>query len=133
MKSSSVTIKTMVLLVSAAVLVGYLAAAGGAVERTREYEITVPPYQSDTARMIAAYERLSDQYLTLVGRHLAGLDSSDRMILQKLEALEKKLDELGKKVDRLSGSNASHEGPSEEGRPAAESGRPFTDRPGGRP
>ncbi|HOK66940.1 MAG TPA: hypothetical protein PK054_05580 [Anaerohalosphaeraceae bacterium] len=70
-------------------------------EKSREYEISVPPYKSDMVRMIEAYERLSDQYLVLVQQHLLKMDADNQAVLKKLEALEKKLDELNRKIDRL--------------------------------
>ena len=109
MKSSMTTTKTIAILCLLAIAAGWLALARAAGDRpprpperpSREYEVIVPPYQSDMARMVGAYERLSDQYLTLVQQSLAGMDENDRMILRKLESLEKKLDELSKKVDSL--------------------------------
>lgn len=76
-------------------------------EKSREYEITVPPYKSDLVRMIEAYERLSDQYLALVQQHLLKMDSDNQAILNKLEALEKKLDDLNRKIDRLVPTDAN--------------------------
>ncbi|MEJ5260861.1 MAG: hypothetical protein WHS88_11805 [Anaerohalosphaeraceae bacterium] len=70
-------------------------------ERSREYEISVPPYKSDLVRMIEAYERLSDQYLALVQQHLLKMDADNQALLKKLDALEKKLDELNRKIERL--------------------------------
>ena len=108
MKSSQITIPTAAVLVLLALLFGWLAYTSTAAEVTTRprtprtvYEVSVPEYQSDMARMIAAYENLSGQYLSLVSQNLAMMDSSDRMILQKMETLEKKLDELTKKVDAL--------------------------------
>lgn len=79
---------------------GWLALAAVS-EKNREYEISVPPYKSDTVRMIEAYERLSDQYLTLVQQHLLKMDTDNQAVLKKLESLEKKMDDLSRKVDRL--------------------------------
>jgi redox-regulated HSP33 family molecular chaperone len=107
MKSSQATTKTMVLVLLAAAGSGLWAYSHGAEERvsrdmdrsSREYEVVVPPIKSDMERMVEAYERLSDQYLTLVQSQLQGMDASQRMILQKLESIEKKLDELARKVE----------------------------------
>lgn len=100
MKPSFLSTKTLFCLLILLGILGLLSFAAVS-EKSREYNITVPEYKSDTVRMIEAYERLSDQYLTLVQRHLLGMDSADQAILQKLESLEKKLDEVSQKIDRL--------------------------------
>ena len=102
MKSSRITTKMMILLSLLAIGWGYWAYSHAAVERSIQYEVQVPPYESDMARMINAYENLSSQYHTLVQQNLSMMDANDRMILLKLEVLEKKIDELAKKVDKLS-------------------------------
>jgi TolA-binding protein len=107
MKPSQTTTKMMALVLLAAVGSGFWAYSHGAQERvsrdtdrsSREYEVVVPPIKSDMERMVEAYERLSDQYLTLVQNQLQRMDADQRMILQKLESIEKKLDELSKKVE----------------------------------
>ena len=108
MKSSQITIPTAAALVLLALVFALFALAGNAAEYTTRpipprtvYEVDVPEYQSDMARMINAYENLSSQYLSLVQQNLAMMDSNDRMILQKLEIIEKKLDELAKQVNSL--------------------------------
>ena len=125
MKSSQTTTKVIVFLVLLAVGLGYLGYSFAAVERTpdrreyadrtpgREYEVAVPPYKSDTVRMVEAYERLSDQYLGLVQHSLASMDANDRLLLQKLEAMDRKLDELTKKVDALSAPKPAETPPAE--------------------
>ncbi len=100
MKPSFLSTKTLFCLLILLGILGLLSFAAVS-EKSREYDITVPEYKSDTVRMIEAYERLSDQYLTLVQRHLLGMDSTDQAILRKLESLEKKLDEVSQKIDRL--------------------------------
>jgi TolA-binding protein len=83
-----------------ALLVGFVFIASTIAERgtTREYEVTVPAVKSDTQRMIEAYERLSDQYLSLVQNQLNGMTANNRDILVRLDRIEKKLDELSAKV-----------------------------------
>jgi len=100
MKALAGTIKPLLLF---AVLLGTLGLFSFAAvsEKSREYEISVPPYKSDMVRMIEAYERLSDQYLALVQQHLLKMDADNQAVLKKLESLEKKLDELNRKIDRL--------------------------------
>lgn len=90
------------------IVLGIFVAAGGlwvafsnAAEKSREYEIAVEPYKSDTVRMIEAYERLSSQYLTLVQQNLAQMAAADRDILTKLSSIDKKLDDLSVRLARL--------------------------------
>lgn len=66
---------------------------------TKEYEISVPAMKSDTQRMIEAYERLSDQYLSLVQTQLGGMAASNRDIQARLDRIERKLDDLSAKFD----------------------------------
>lgn len=107
MKSSQTTTQTIVFVLLAAVGSGLWAYSHGAEERvyrdmdrsSKEYEIVVPPIKSDMVRMVEAYERLSDQYLVLVQEYLKGMDANQRLILAKLEAIEKKLDDLNKKIE----------------------------------
>ena len=111
MKSSQITIPTAAALVLLALVFVLFVLVGHAAEYSRaprvEYEVAVPEYQSDMARMINAYERLSEQYLTLVQQNLAMMDSNDRMILQKMEIIEKKLDELAKQVNSLTAQQSA--------------------------
>ncbi|MBN2513339.1 MAG: hypothetical protein JXB18_10405 [Sedimentisphaerales bacterium] len=83
-----------------ALLIVFVFIASTIAERvtTREYEVTVPAVKSDTQRMIEAYERLSDQYLSLVQNQLNGMSANNRDILVRLDRIEKKLDELSAKV-----------------------------------
>jgi len=100
MKPRFVSTKTLFFLLILLGILGLLSFAA-VPEKSREYDITVPAYKSDTVRMIEAYERLSDQYLTLVQQHLLGMDSTEQAILKKLDSLEKKLEEVSQKIDRL--------------------------------
>lgn len=83
-----------------ALLIVFVFIASTIAERvtTREYEVTVPAVKSDTQRMIEAYERLSDQYLSLVQNQLNGMAANNHDILVRLDRIEKKLDELSAKV-----------------------------------
>ena len=86
-----------------ALLVVFVFIASTIAERatTREYEVTVPAVKSDTQRMIEAYERLSDQYLSLVQNQLNGMAANNHDILVRLDRIEKKLDDLSAKVDAI--------------------------------
>jgi TolA-binding protein len=84
---------------------------------TREYEVTVPAVKSDTQRMIEAYERLSDQYLSLVQNQLNGMTANNRDILVRLDRIEKKLDDLSAKVASLKPADSTS--PDTPAKPAA--------------
>ncbi len=86
-----------------ALLVVFIFITSTIAERTttREYEVTVPAVKSDTQRMIDAYERLSDQYLSLVQNQLNGMTANNRDILVRLDRIEKKLDDLSSRMARL--------------------------------
>jgi hypothetical protein len=76
-------------------------APGNAATGSREYEVVVPAAKSDAQRMIEAYERLSDQYLTLVQNQLVQMAAGNRDVLTRLERMEKKIDDLSAKIDDL--------------------------------
>jgi hypothetical protein len=72
------------------------------VGSSREYEVTVVgEAKSDTQRIIEAYERLSDQYLSLVQNQLVLMATNDRDVQTRLERIEKKLDDLSVKIDAM--------------------------------
>jgi len=77
---------------------GWFALCRAAETKTKEYEISVEPYKSDTVRLIEAYERLSSQYLTLVQQNLAMMSAADRDILSRLDKIEAKIDALAAKA-----------------------------------
>ena len=87
-----------VVLFLAVVSAGWFAFCGAAETKTKEYEIAVEPYKSDTVRLIEAYERLSEQYLTLVQQNLAMMAAADRQILDRLDKIEAKIDALAAKA-----------------------------------
>lgn len=75
--------------------------SGVAREVSTEYEIAVPAMKSDTQRMVEAYERLSDQYLSLVQNQLTGMAACDRDVTARLDRIERKLDTLSIKLELL--------------------------------
>jgi hypothetical protein len=92
-----------IVLVAGFGLVGFcwLSTGNAAEISTNEYEISVPAMKTDTQRLIEAYERLSDQYLSLVQSQLVGMAAADRDIMTRLDRIERKLDDLSTKVDTL--------------------------------
>lgn len=75
----------------------------GAEDKTYEIrpEIAVGPYQSDTMRIMNAYERLMDRYMNLVEVNLQDMSQGNQVTVKKLESIEKKLDALGIRMGRI--------------------------------
>jgi len=75
--------------------------------RAREYrvepevEVTVPPYETDAARAINAYERLMDRYLDLTQANLIGVGSDLRAVAEKLDRMDSKLTQLAERLTRI--------------------------------
>jgi hypothetical protein len=63
-----------------------------------EPEITTPEYQTDTGRVINAYERLMDKYMDLAEEHIAADCQSSS---QKLESIDTKLTDLSARLSRI--------------------------------
>jgi hypothetical protein len=63
-----------------------------------EPQISTPEYQTDTGRVISAYERLMDKYMDLAEARLAAdcLTAS-----QKLESIDAKLADLSARLSRI--------------------------------
>ena len=100
MRSTLTSYRTISCLLIIALLAAGFTYTSNAADN-REYEISVEPYKTDTVRLIEAYERLSDQYLSLVQHHLKNMETTDKQILTELKTLESKLDALTAKVDKL--------------------------------
>lgn len=92
---------TVMLIGLGMVLFGWLSLGSAGQTSTREYEVVVPEAKSDTQRIVEAYERLSDQYLSLVQNQLTLMAANNRDILTRLERMEKKLDDLSAKIDAI--------------------------------
>ena len=65
-------------------------------EKTYEVkpQITIPQYQSETARVIDAYERLMDRYMDLVEANLVGVGGEMEAVAAKLDSIDAKLTQL---------------------------------------
>jgi hypothetical protein len=61
-------------------------------------EITTPEYQTDTSRVINAYERLMDKYMDLAETHAA---ADCQSASQKLESIDVKLSDLSVRLSRI--------------------------------
>jgi hypothetical protein len=61
-------------------------------------EITTPEYQTDTSRVINAYERLMDKYMDLAESRIA---ADCQTASQKLESIDVKLSDLSVRLSRI--------------------------------
>lgn len=84
------------------VLSGWLASVHAErVSTSKQYEVIVPEAKSDTQRIIEAYERLSDQYLSMVQNQFTLIATNNQEMASRLERMEKKIDELSAKIDAM--------------------------------
>ncbi|MBN1817829.1 MAG: hypothetical protein JW828_10745 [Sedimentisphaerales bacterium] len=83
--------------------IAWLGFFSGSVAETYEIhpEITLGPYQTETMRMIDAYERLSDQYRDMVQGNLSRMAADTHQLVEKLESMDHKLDALSRQMTRL--------------------------------
>jgi hypothetical protein len=63
-----------------------------------ETEISTPEYQTDTSRVINAYERLMDKYMDLAE---ARIDADCKSASQELESIDVKLADLSARLSRI--------------------------------
>jgi hypothetical protein len=102
MKTRKTALFTVMIVGMGIVIFGWLAPGNAQqVSTSREYEVVVPEAKSDTQRVIDAYERLSDQFLSLVQSQLVQMATNNRDLASQLDRMEKKLDELSAKVDAM--------------------------------
>jgi len=106
MNTQKTALFTVMLIGLGMVLFGWLSSGNAGQTSAREYEVVVPAAKSDTQRIIEAYERLSDQYLSLVQNQLTLMAANNRDVLTRLERMEKKLDDLSAKIDAIQKSAA---------------------------
>jgi len=102
MKTCKTAMVTVMIIGLGIVLFGWMASANAEkVSTSREYEVVVGGAKSDTQRIIEAYERLSDQFVSLVQSQLVQMATNNRDIATRLERMEKKLDDLSAKIDAM--------------------------------
>lgn len=102
MKTCKTAMITVMIIGLGIVLFGWLASANAEkVSTSREYEVVVGEAKSDTQRILEAYERLSDQFISLVQNQLVQMATNNRDIDTRLERMEKKLDDLSAKIDTM--------------------------------
>ena len=87
----------------AVILVGGAMTLFGAEEKTYEIhpEVALGSYQTDTMRVMDAYERLMDRYMNLVEVNLQDMSRGNQTTFKKLESIEAKLDALGMRMSRI--------------------------------
>lgn len=61
-------------------------------------EIFIPEYRTDAARAIDAYERLMERYMNLTELNLTGINSELKVIVRRLNSIDRKLEELSAKI-----------------------------------
>ena len=85
------------------ILAGGAMSLFGAEEKTYEIhpEIALGPYQTDTMRLMDAYERLMDRYMNMVEVNLQEMSRGNQGALKKLESIEAKLDALSWRMGRI--------------------------------
>ena len=94
-------IVTFVLVV--VILTGGAMSLFGAEDKTYEIhpEIAVGPYQSETIRIMNAYERLMDRYMNMVEVNLKDMSRGNQATVKKLESIEAKLDAMSIRMGRI--------------------------------
>jgi hypothetical protein len=64
-------------------------------------EATLGAYRSDSTRMMDAYERLMDRYMSLVEGNLSNMGTDVGEVIKKLNSIERKIDNLGTRIGRI--------------------------------
>ena len=72
-------------------------------QRTYEVQpqITLPGYQSDTAHLLDAYERLMERYMDMVEKNLTTIDSNIKRTSNKIDSIDVRLTELCERTARI--------------------------------
>ena len=61
-------------------------------------KITIPAQKTDTARVIDAYERLMDKFITANERNLNNINIDVKEVLRKLESIDRNLITLSSRI-----------------------------------
>lgn len=102
MKTHKKAFITVVIVGLGIIFFGWFASVNAERANTsKEYEVIVGEAKSDTQRIIEAYERLSDQYLSLVQSQFTLIATNNRDMTARLERMERKIDELSAKIDAM--------------------------------
>ena len=86
-----------------------LISARAATEKTYEIhpDVVVAGHQSDTARLLNAYERLMDRYMNMVEGNIKMMATDVDTMVEKLDLIEKKIDALAVRLDKLEGAETA--------------------------
>jgi hypothetical protein len=103
MKIPRGTLKVVAVIVCLCVAVVWFGSWTGAAEKTYEIrpEATLGAYRSDSARIMDAYERLMDRYMSLVEGNLSNMGTDVGVVAKKLNSIERKIDNLGTRIARI--------------------------------
>lgn len=74
---------------------------GGQKTYELQPQLTIPEYQTDTGRIIDAYERLMERYMDLTERNLAQMNTDVKDAVEKLDSVDRKLTELSARIARI--------------------------------
>ncbi len=100
-KNRSLLAVSVVLIVSLIVIGFSSSIQGGEKSFEIEPRITLPEYQTDTARAIDAYERVMDRLMNLTDRNLTGINTDVKDIAKKLVLIDYKLTDISARMARI--------------------------------
>ena len=103
MKIPKGTLKVVVVVVCLCGGVVWFGSWTDAAEKVYEIrpEDTLGAYRSDSARIMDAYERLMERYMSLVEGNLSNRGTDVGTVTKKLNSIERKIDNLGRKIARI--------------------------------
>lgn len=91
-----------IVLIASIIIIGFSSSIHG-VEKRYEIrpEITLPQYQTDTARAINAYGRVMDRFIDLTEQNLTGISTDVKNIANKLVSIDHKLTDISARMARI--------------------------------
>lgn len=103
MKTPKGTLKVVAAVVCLCGAMVWFGSWTGAAEKVYEIrpEDTLGAYRSDSARIMDAYERLMDRYMSLVEGNLSNMGTGVGGVAKKLNSIERKIDKLGTRIGRI--------------------------------
>ncbi len=103
MKTPKETLKAVALLLCLCGVIVWVGSRTDAADKVYEIrpEATLGAYRSDSTRMMDAYERLMDRYMSLVEGNLSNMGTDVGGVIKKLNSIERKIDNLGKRIGRI--------------------------------
>ncbi|MHC4722073.1 MAG: hypothetical protein ACYS6I_05110 [Planctomycetota bacterium] len=103
MKTPKGALKTAVVVVCLCGGIVWVGSRTDAAEKVYEIrpEATLGAYRSDSDRVMDAYERLMDRYMSLVEGNLSNMGTDVGGVIKKLNSIERKIDNLGTRIGRI--------------------------------